>query len=214
MVEKFEDVKGWLDKAGVPESAQKWIARAGIVVGPIVLMAWLWKFLGPTVAPGTEKLYSLPDISQQAGNNSTQIGAVQGNVIFNNQVPQLATPSYNQPSHTVLPKSISESAPQTANKDNKDDLHLSPCDGILGDYNFDDDSTQQHQAWDLLEKTLAEMQREKKNGIDMRLIEEAHHDWNKAHSREAFVKFSAALCDAVSKPNPALQRNTPQAARP
>lgn len=110
----------------------------------------------------------------------------------------------NPAAHTAPIKPSIDDAPQTSINDN-----TLPC-GNLGDFNLKD-GTHQREAWNLLEKTLGKMQREKKkDSINMRLIEEARHDWDKEHTREALLKFRAGLgCNLVSKDREASPCTSP-----
>ena len=102
----------------------------------------------------------------------------------------------NPVAHAALIKPSIEDAPRTSINGSNSEL---PC-GNPGDYRPNNDA-HQREAWNLLEKTLEEMQRQKKKDtIDMRLIESARHDWDMDHTREALLKFRAALgCNSVSK---------------
>lgn len=94
----------------------------------------------------------------------------------------------NSATHTVTNESSIKASSQTSSNGNNN----LPC-GNPGDFSPKDDS-HQREAWGLLEKALAEMQSNKaKDSINMRLIEEARHDWDKGHTREALLKFRAAL---------------------
>ena len=106
------------------------------------------------------------------------------------------------------PKVVSDYSAPTVPSNPIEDAHRTfsyssknnqPC-GNSGDFNPQDD-THQREAWNLLEKTLAEMQQEKReDSINMRLIEEARLDWDKDHTGEALSKFRAALgCNLLLK---------------